>query len=87
MPPHAPTFDPKAAGRQAQGLLPAQIFNPRDWNVSDRKLTKALTLFNGHAQNYRNWADRMTDHCKEMNGGHGKIFVKSEARQFRNLNT
>ena len=48
---------------------------------------KALTLFNGHAQNYRNWADRMMDHCKEMNGGYGQIFVKIEASKFRILNS
>ena len=83
MPAHAPTSDPWASPSSRQGAPPARSFNPRDWNVSDKKVSKALTLFKGHAQNYRNWADRMMDHCKEMNGGYGQIFVKTEASQFR----
>ena len=52
-------------------------------NVSDKKVSKALTLFNGHAQSYRGWSDRMNDHCKEVNCCYDGIFEIMEAQKTR----
>ena len=50
------------------------MFNNRDWNVTDKKVSKALTLFDGNALLYRNWAGRVKDHFKEVNVNYAFIF-------------
>ena len=65
----------------------AKTFVPKEWNVSDKKVSKALNLFNGHAQHYRNWSDRVKDHCKETNCGYGFIFNLIEAQKTRISNS
>ena len=92
-PTRVPNFDPWAShtsnsnrfqsSQQQQPNISGRVFNPRDWNVSDKKVSKALTLFNGHAQSYRNWSDRMKDHCKEVNCCYGQIFEIIEAQKTR----
>ena len=86
IPPNAPTYDPWAAAANRQNPVPPRApgsFNPREWNVSDKKVSKALTLFNGHAQHSRNWSDRMKDHCKEVNCGYGEHFDMIESQKKR----
>ena len=61
----------------------ASAFNVREWNVSDKKMSKAMTLFNGSAHSYRNWSDRIKDHCKEVNLGYSYIFNLIEAQGSR----
>ena len=56
-----------------------QLFRSKEWSASDKKVSKARTLFNGPAQQYRNWADRMKDHCKEVNCEYAEIFRLIEA--------
>ena len=60
-----------------------RAFAAREWNLSDKKVSKALNLFDGHAQNYRNWSDRIKDHCKEINSGYGRIFQFIENNKTR----
>ena len=84
--PNVPNVDPwaSAAGRPSvPQSQPARTFNMKDWNASDKKVSKALTLFNGQAQHYRNWSDRMKDHCKEVNCGYGPIFAMIEETKTR----
>ena len=52
----------------------ANIFYYKDWSVSDKKVSKALNLFDSNALHYRNWADRIKDHCKEVNPSYAYIF-------------
>ena len=68
----------------AQGSI--RILFGREWNLSDKKVSKALTLFDGHAQNYRNWAERVKDHCKEVNHGYAQIFQFLESSKTRIFN-
>ena len=84
--PPAPTPDPWANSRPTQNQNSARTFAAREWNLSDKKVSKALTLFDGHAQNYRNWSDRMKDHCKEVNSGYGKHFQQIENSKTRIYN-
>ena len=53
---------------------PGANFNNREWSVSEKKVSKALTLFDGNAAHYRSWADRIKDHCKEVNMSYAYIF-------------
>ena len=97
-PPRVPNFDPWASNasntngfqssQQQQQTIPGRNFNPRNWNVSDKKVSKALTLFNENAQSYRNWSDRMKDHCKEVNCYYGQIFeiIESQKTRISNMN-
>ena len=87
-PPPTPAFDPWANARPSQQPMPSpqpmpqtpmapmasHTFISKEWNVSDKKVLKALTLFDGQAQHYRNWSDRMKDHFKEVNTGYAQIF-------------
>ena len=57
----------------------APTFIPKEWNVSDKKISKAMSLFNGSAHSYRNWSDRIKDHCKEVNLGYAQVFSLIEA--------
>ena len=52
----------------------ANRFNYKDWSVSDKKVSKALNLFDSNPVHYRNWADRVKDHCKEVNPSYSYIF-------------
>ena len=33
-----------------------------------------MNLFDSNAMHYRNWADRIKDHCKEVNPSYSYIF-------------
>ena len=79
----APPQAPPAVNQMHSG----RTFNTKEWNVSDKKVSKALTLFNGQAQHYRNWSDRMKDHSKEVNLGYGEIFNWIEQSKNRISNT
>ena len=52
----------------------AHVFNNRDWSVTEKKVSKALQLFDGSALRYRNWAGRVKDHFKEVNINYALIF-------------
>ena len=73
--------DPWATYRQNPHMPKSNsTFNIREWNVSDKKQSKAMSLFNGSAHAYRNWSERIKDHCKEVNLGYAQIFEMIEAQ-------
>ena len=66
----------------------ANRFNHRDWSVSDKKVSKALNLFDSNPVHYRNWAERIKDHCKEVNPSYSYIFeIIERERQPINMDT
>ena len=75
--------DPWATYRQNPPMPqsnPSHVFIAKEWNVSDKKTSKAMNLFNGSAHAYRNWSDRVKDHCKEVNLGYAHVFNLIEAQ-------
>ena len=76
--------DPWAAYRQNPYTPNSNsTFNAREWSVSDKKQSKAMSLFNGSAHAYRNWSERIKDHCKEVNLGYAQVFEMIEAQGTR----
>ena len=60
-----------------------RAFVEKEWNASDVKPSKLLlsSPFNGGAESYKYWADRVKDHFKEKNRDYEFVFREIEAQK------
>ena len=54
-------------------------FDPRDWNITGMKVSKSLVPFNGNAETYQTWSNRMKDHFCEKNPDWDCVFKLIES--------
>ena len=92
--PHQAPPDPWAQSRWAQPPSPASApstrgneasrdFNRKEWSISDKKVSKQLIPFDGNPSNYKNWNERVRDHCKEVNSGWSYVFHAVESSKVK----
>ena len=54
-------------------------FDPRDWNITGMKVSKSLVPFNGNAETYQTWSNRMKNHFCEKNPDWDCVFKLIES--------
>ena len=64
--------------RSTGGSVP---FIKREWNVSEKKVSKQLVPFDGDVYHYKSWSNRVKDHCNEVNTNYIYVFDTIEAQK------
>ena len=56
-----------------------RAFDPREWSVDGRKVTKELKAFDGQMIHFDNWRRRIRDHFISVNCNYAKVFELAES--------
>ena len=79
----------QSAAPQAQGAAPPPqqqfggpgAFIKKEWNISDKKVSKQLIPFDGDVYHYKSWSNRVKDHCNEVNTNYMFVFDLVESQK------
>ena len=56
-----------------------RAFDPREWSVDGRKVTKELRAFDGQMVHFDNWRRRIRDRFISVNCNYAKVFELAES--------
>ena len=73
-----PVLEPKGAA-----IIPITcVYSAKEWKLTDKKTSKEMKAFDG-VSNYKNWAERVREHCMSVNAGWIRLlfFMQRESRQ------